>query len=139
MADGYIFVYGTLMSGFGNHQHYLAGRILSIERATVEGELYHLRYGYPALTPGAGKVAGELILVKDLESLLPELDELEDYFGPGKDNVYERVNVEAVTEAGKRVTACVYRYTRLEEIAVNGVLVEGGDWLEFFNRTRKVF
>lgn len=63
MADGYIFVYGTLMSGFGNHQHYLAGRVLSIERVTVEGELYHLRYGYPALTPGAGKAAGELILL----------------------------------------------------------------------------
>lgn len=56
------------MRGFGNHRRYLERHVLGIERATVEGELFHLPYGYPALAPGTGKVAGELILVKALIS-----------------------------------------------------------------------
>ncbi|MCL6634359.1 MAG: gamma-glutamylcyclotransferase [Peptococcaceae bacterium] len=131
MAAGYLFAYGTLMSGFGNHERYLGGRVLKIERATVEGELYHLRYGYPALVPGAGRVAGELILVKDLEALLPQLDALEDYFGPGEDNMYERVEVEALTESGEKIRAYTYRYARLKELEKKGLRVKGGDWRRF--------
>lgn len=134
MADGYIFVYGTLMSGFENHQRYLDGHVLEIKKATVEGELFHLRYGYPALAPGKGRVEGELILVKDLESLLPELDELEDSFGPAEDNMYERVEVEAVTESGKKIKACAYRYARLKELDKIGIRVEGGNWREFLKK-----
>lgn len=131
MVTSYIFVYGTLMSGFGNHKRYLEGRILNTERATVQGELFHLRYGFPALAQGPGRVAGELIMVKDLESLLPELDELEDYFGPGKDNMYERVSLEVVTESGKKITAYTYRYARLKELVKIGIRVKGGDWREY--------
>lgn len=136
LPGGYIFVYGTLMSGFGNHKRYLARHVLSIEKAAVKGELFHLRDGYPALAPGEGKVAGELILVKEPASLLPELDDLEDYFGPGKDNMYERVEVEAVTESGKKVTACTYRYARLTELDRMGIRVKGGDWREFLNQSK---
>lgn len=136
MAGGYLFVYGTLMSGFENHRRYLEGHVLSRERATLPGELYHLRYGYPALAPGNASVTGELLLVKDLPSLLPLLDDLEDYHGPGQDNLYERVEVEATTVMGQKVKALTYRYARLEELAKIGVKVKGGDWKDFLQRPK---
>lgn len=48
MCDG-IFVYGTLMSGFINHDLYLAEHIVTMQPAKIKGRLFHLPVGYPAL------------------------------------------------------------------------------------------
>ncbi|MCL6638079.1 MAG: gamma-glutamylcyclotransferase [Firmicutes bacterium] len=131
LADGFVFVYGTLMRGFGNYEKYLSKYVLAAGEAFINGELYHLRDGYPAAGPGPGIVKGELMLVRDLEAVLPVLDDLEDYAGPGRANLYERVRVEAVTFSGQRVTAWTYLYGCPDELPLIGVPVKGGCWRTF--------
>ncbi len=117
-----MFVYGTLKSGFGNHER-LCGGVLKIEEATVRGWLYDLPFGFPGLVvaqesvvaigttdyladaraqhnptvcedapPRGGAVYGELLTFDDPEERLPALDGLEG-FTPGAPGLYQRVLV----------------------------------------------
>jgi len=127
-----LFVYGTLMSGMSNH-HYLKGRVADLQQARARGLLYHLPYGYPAMVEGDGVVTGELVTLIDPAEILADLDELEDYHGPGNPgNEYERVNRPVELMNGRMVTeAWVYLYCRGEEAARIGRLVKDGDWKKY--------
>jgi gamma-glutamylcyclotransferase (GGCT)/AIG2-like uncharacterized protein YtfP len=84
-----VFVYGTLLSGDSNH-HIVQPYVNELQAGTVRGTLYDLG-AYPALVPNeeGSLVEGEWLTI-DLSGL-PVLDELEDYYGPGEDNEYERI------------------------------------------------
>lgn len=133
MCEG-IFVYGTLMRGFANHEKYLAKNIITVQKATIKGQLFHLPQGYPALVEGSGRVYGEYVTVKKISSVLKRLDELEDYHGPGRDNEYERVIREVLLAGGEVVRGYVYVYAanRYRELAEWGKKVLSGDWRAFY-------
>ena len=81
MADDVttLFVYGTLMRGQANHDHFCADA-LTIEPAVTAGRLYHLPMGYPALIEADdGQVFGEAMTFPDLAAKLAALDHLEGY------------------------------------------------------------
>lgn len=86
-----VFVYGTLLEGESNH-HVVTSHILSARPGVVRGKLYECGT-YPAMVL-TGYETGELVegqwLIVTAEGLA-RMDELEEYFGPGMSNDYERV------------------------------------------------
>jgi gamma-glutamylaminecyclotransferase len=82
----YVFVYGTLKRGFGNHQAFLNKDPLM--NATLHSYVLLSRgYSFPSITKGEGFVEGELYAVSDRE--LNQLDGLE-----GHPNFYQRTLVQ---------------------------------------------
>jgi gamma-glutamylcyclotransferase (GGCT)/AIG2-like uncharacterized protein YtfP len=89
-----VFVYGTLLVGESNH--YIAEPfVLSVQPGAVRGRLYDVGH-YPALAlPTEHEESQENIVVGEwfevTEAGLKAMDILEDYYGPGHSNEYERV------------------------------------------------
>jgi gamma-glutamylcyclotransferase (GGCT)/AIG2-like uncharacterized protein YtfP len=73
-----VFVYGTLKPGQTNYARYCGDRVLHSQEAQVQGKLFDLLLGYPAMTTGEDWVKGYLLCFHD-QAILQELDELEDY------------------------------------------------------------
>lgn len=119
-----VFVYGTLRRHEDN-AHYLQKAERLAEQCWTAGRLYDTGVGYPALVPSEKEwVYGELYRVSRWELAL--LDELEDYFGPGRsDNLYERVTRTVHTDRGT-VKAYVYMWARGKD-GLNG-WIRSGDW-----------
>jgi gamma-glutamylcyclotransferase (GGCT)/AIG2-like uncharacterized protein YtfP len=130
---GYLFVYGTLLSG-GSNRCLLEPYLCSSCPATVKGQMYHLPEGYPMLFSGHGQVCGELVHYRDEPQLLGILDELEDYYGQGhQDNVYERVRLPVTDGAGAAYEAWVYCCPSGKEaqMQAGAIAVPSGDWRSF--------
>ncbi len=136
MCDG-IFVYGTLMSGFINHDLYLAEHIVTMQPAKIKGRLFHLPVGYPAALDGEGWVTGELVAVKEMTRVLAQLDELEDYYGPGQNNEYERVLRDVAVAGGSDLRGYVYLYAAgLDALmTAQGREVPSGNWRTFMQNS----
>ncbi len=69
--------------------------LVKAEKAMANGKIYPLPMGYPAMTPGDGKVYGYLLSFAD-SRLLKVLDDLEDY-QPNQleaKNLYNRYYIE---------------------------------------------
>jgi gamma-glutamylcyclotransferase (GGCT)/AIG2-like uncharacterized protein YtfP len=86
-----VFVYGTLKPGQCNYLRHCGDRIIQAQAAQVQGKLFDLPLGYPAMTDGEDWVKGYLLCFQD-PTILMELDELEDYSSDRNplDNEYER-------------------------------------------------
>lgn len=131
-----VFVYGSLLPGFGNHNRYVKPYPHTLQPAIVRGHLYHFSAGYPGLLRGeSGTVKGALLTFsKDVyEEALAGLDELEDYFGPGDPrNEYERVE-ESVMKmpGGEEIRAFLYRYVKEDWARREGIYIPSGDWAGF--------
>jgi gamma-glutamylcyclotransferase (GGCT)/AIG2-like uncharacterized protein YtfP len=70
-----VFVYGTLLTGFGNNRLLNSSKLLGPE--VIEGfDMYSLG-GFPAISPGKGRVEGEVWEIED--KTLNVLDALEGY------------------------------------------------------------
>lgn len=97
----YVFVYGTLLSGLGNHR--LLSNSLLIDRATTEDSYVLVANSIPYLLDEEGKsyVCGEVYEVD--ERTLDNLDGLE-----GHPNWYNRRIINVVTEQGDRLKAWAY-------------------------------
>lgn len=91
---------------------------VNVEAAIAPGTLYDLG-PYPALTPGAGTVSGELweIAPADLDLTIRTLDAVEGFQQAGEADWYVRALVEARTAAGEVRPAHVYYFARLDELA----------------------
>jgi gamma-glutamylcyclotransferase (GGCT)/AIG2-like uncharacterized protein YtfP len=80
-----VFVYGTLLTGFGNNGLLRNSKLLGEQ--VLEGfDMYSLG-AYPVITPGKGRVQGEVYEVDD--AVLGRLDRLEGY-----PNFYNRMKVQ---------------------------------------------
>lgn len=125
-----VFVYGSLMEGYGNHA-LLIGNYSDKINAIVKGTLYSLG-AFPALTlSGDTRVKGELIFIKPerYTKTMSDLDMLEGYTEGRTDNLYTRALVKVMTETGIEYDAWVYTMppTKLR----NDRKIEGGSWREF--------
>jgi gamma-glutamylcyclotransferase (GGCT)/AIG2-like uncharacterized protein YtfP len=107
-----LFVYGTLREGAPNDMsHMLAPVAALVGPARVRGRLLDLGR-YPGMVPGAeGWVRGE---VHRLSGGQATLDRLDAYEGCGPDDPkpheFERIEAEAVLDAGERARVWVYVY-----------------------------
>ncbi|MFM7407105.1 MAG: gamma-glutamylcyclotransferase [Cuspidothrix sp.] len=122
-----IFVYGTLKPGEGNYQKYCAGKVVEVQKAIVNGKIYALPMGYPAMTPGEGKVEGYLLTFPD-SSYLRTLDDLEDYQANRRQskNLYNRHYIEVYNLNGSSLGfAWVYFMTSEKIYQLGGVMLNG--------------
>ncbi len=145
-----MFFYGTLKRGRRNH-HYCGGA-LQVREATVEGTLYDLPEGYPALVvpgqnildvgtadplrdaearrvpgqlpaPEGPVVFGELYVFDDPENRLPAIDHLEGFVTGDPASPYRRVLIPARTDDGATVLAWAYVVRE-----ARGMHLPGGRW-----------
>lgn len=122
-----VFVYGSLMEGFWNHTRVLEGKVEILGRGEVNGCLYHLREGYPALLEGEDQVVGEVSGPVD-EDLLRHLDYLEGYREGRKNNLYNRKAVQVRMADGSSVECWIYVYGDAEYARGKGTYLPEGDW-----------
>ncbi|WP_064203361.1 gamma-glutamylcyclotransferase family protein [Brevibacillus brevis] len=130
-----VFVYGTLLAGFGNHRIYVKPYKHEATPATIQGEIYHLPAGYPGLLKGEQEVVGEIVMFAPdvYEQALAGLDELETYYGESDPrNEYERIIVPATMEGTDQVVSVyVYRYLDQDLVKQTGVHISHGNWRRY--------
>lgn len=107
------FVYGTLMTGFGNYRRCLQGATADTRKAAVSGfRMYDVANGgFPGIVPGNNNVVGQLMYIKPelYEQVMERLDMLEGYReGHKARSMYIRQQVTAVDEAGQEVQCWIY-------------------------------
>jgi len=135
MPESKIFVYGTLMENFRNYEIYLKGKTISISKAYIYGQLYHLgAHDCPAIVDGKDKVYGQVIRFYDDEAntVLNQIDKFEKYFFDGDDIIYERVPVKVYYMDETIEELSFYKFknkNRLEKEAAE--YVSSGDWKAF--------
>jgi len=141
MTETRLFVYGTLMPGQERHD-LLAGWVGEKQPGTLNGWLFGLPEGYPALVLPAHTLHGELLpgeprpvhgvlcTCRDDASLFETLDRYEDSVPGDPDSLYVRARVD-VAEDGEgvvRAWAYVWNPARLVEILGRGMHLPEGRW-----------
>ena len=124
----HLMVYGTLLSGEGNHRRF-CGDALTIEPAVTAGRLYHLPMGFPAMVEaGDGQVFGEAMTFPGLDVALREIDRLEG-FRPGDPDgsLYRRV-VRPVRLLGSGDMVSAYCYVWNPPLPAGSRRVPSGRW-----------
>lgn len=119
-----IFVYGTLLRGFGNWSWCLKDRATFIKEAELPNfKMLHLG-GFPGIIPGDSVVKGE-VFTFDSDEVLRDLDRLE-----GHPNFYVRTPVTLAdgTECETYVLNSGWRKDN------NRGVVESGSWREVTGR-----
>lgn len=134
MKTPYLFVYGTLMSGYGNNR--LLQRSAFVGRAkTATPMLMTSSTGYvprvfdDAKHPAAVRVSGEVWKVS--RHSWPSIDMLEGYRGPGPGNNYDRVLTCVVMDDGWELEAYIYLggdYGRDSRVVESGDFRECREW-----------
>ncbi len=130
----YLFVYGSLHSGFKNPAYeYLSQHFELIGTAVTQGALYH-NGAYPIAIPTNDDfiIKGELYKVKKMEEFEWVIAQLDDYEGinvmPGETSLYKRSLTEVNTGDGP-VAAWVYWYNG----SIAGLdRIPSGDVFDFF-------
>ncbi len=113
-----VFVYGTLLSGEGNHRQLRGARMLAVRRTEPRYTLVSLG-PYPALLAGGTtSVTGEVYDVDD--DLLRALDRFE-----GVPSVYRRERIHLL--GGESVAGYLLARPRAKSYEV----ISSGDWREF--------
>lgn len=132
-ASYYLFVYGSLRSGFRSPAYeYISRFFIFISNAKVRGRLYDLG-PYPAAVPSTEEafIVGELYELKDKTEFSWAIGQLDDYEGlivePGETPLYRR-ELATILAGDSKVTAWVYWYNGDVE---GKPVVSSGDILEY--------
>ena len=116
----YLFVYGTLKSGFTNrYARRLRREARLLGRAQIAGRLYRIRW-YPGMRPARGPedlVTGELYKLRQPSKTLKALD--------GYEEQYTRELHRAMLETGQGFQAWVYMYRQPRP---EDCYVASGEW-----------
>ena len=127
-----IFVYGTLKPQERYYSVYCESRVKEVRRSWVEGQLYALPLGYPAMIAAQGKVQGFLLTFSD-RSVLTNLDRLEGYQSQQLPelNEYQRQKIMVYEASGKSLgEAWAYLMAFAKVKRLGGVRVPSGWWTE---------
>lgn len=135
----YLFVYGSLREGFFNFDKYLDGKVVSNKLGKIpSGTLYHMpNKGYPALikSPNQGEILGEVIEVKDFDTLIKDLDKMEGFISENNpNNEYNRELLEiTLIDSNEKVYAYTYVYNMNDKdiFDKHAVHITHGDWKKF--------
>jgi gamma-glutamylcyclotransferase (GGCT)/AIG2-like uncharacterized protein YtfP len=132
-----IFVYGSLLTGLGNHRH------LDHDGARFEGaghieglDLFDVG-PFPYIAAGDGVVKGEFYMVDGRTR--HNLDRLEGFnpYDPNNINLYDRIVLDsgaAVWSNGDAVDAQVYTYVAGRVASPRAPRVDSGDWRAHYNQ-----
>lgn len=134
----YVFVYGTLKPGEVNYS-VCADSVVHVQPAIAQGRLYHLPFGYPAMTLGAAEIVQGFVLSFADPSILTILDEFEQHdhetfqqLAPEQflaANQYQRVILETHTpKRSPLMHAWGYVMTLEQVVRLNGVRLATGCW-----------
>lgn len=129
-----IFVYGSLKPDEYNY-FVCADRVIFSTPAIAYGSLYHLPFGYPAMTEGSNRIQGYLLTFDDPE-MLTLLDEFETHepellipFAPTQNCDYTRHSVEVFDLDGRSLgKAWTYLMTEAQIKCLQGVRLTTGSW-----------
>ena len=130
-----IFVYGTLKPGEINYQLYCAHKVIEATQAYTQGQLFNLPLGYPAMSPGNGRVEGFLLAFPD-KTILETLDDLEDFDPqlPPQENEYYRQKTLVYALAGELLGEAWSYFMDPEKIQqLGGVEMSAGVWTGHLN------
>ena len=125
-----IFVYGSLLKDFWNHDRVLKNRVRSIKKGTIQGELYHLPAGYPAITSGSNLIHGEVCTLTHSKHL-KSIDLLEGYTGDSNIDLYTREKRTVTFPDGSTTECWVYIYMDESYVTQKGKYIAHGDWSKF--------
>lgn len=125
-----IFVYGSLLQNFWNHDRVLKNRVHSIEKGTIKGELYHLPAGYPAVATGDDQIYGEVYTLSHNKHL-KSIDLLEGYTGNPEVDIYKREKRTVTLSDGTTTDCWVYIYMDEHYVKKNGKYINHGNWAKF--------
>jgi gamma-glutamylcyclotransferase (GGCT)/AIG2-like uncharacterized protein YtfP len=125
-----IFVYGTLKPDESAYAKYCAPYVTQTQTALMQGQLFHLPQGYPAMTVGDRWVTGALLTLRD-ETAIAHIDQFEDYdpTRPPASNLYQRLRrpVFATTQTPLG-TAWAYLMAAERVTALGGMPIAKGIW-----------
>lgn len=127
-----VFVYGTLKPGERYYPVYCEGRVKEVQRGWVQGQLYALPLGYPAMIAGHGKVQGFLLTFGD-RSVLTNLDRLEGYQSEQVPelNEYQRQKIMVYDASSKYLGEAWAYFMTFEKVkCLGGLRVSSGWWTE---------
>ncbi len=125
-----VFVYGTLKPGEANYKRYCAGKVVDFKKAFVQGKLFALPMGYPAITQGDSQVYGYVLSFLN-PGILDYLDVLEDYHPARQvsENLYNRKTIEVYQGEWLSLGwAWVYLMSLEQVNKLGGVLQPEGWW-----------
>jgi gamma-glutamylcyclotransferase (GGCT)/AIG2-like uncharacterized protein YtfP len=117
-----LFVYGTIRQG-QTARSLIAGAVTRCVRAWTVGQIYAFPMGYPGYVEGDGRVAGEVLWLRDLAATFGLLDAYE-----GEDFV--RIIRQVTLETGEELWAWIYVLADPEAIKL-GTLIADGDWVRY--------
>jgi gamma-glutamylcyclotransferase (GGCT)/AIG2-like uncharacterized protein YtfP len=127
-----VFVYGTLKPQEAAYEHYCQPYVIQTQPAYMQGALFHLPQGYPAMTVGDRWIAGALLTFAEAEAIA-RIDQFEDY-DPTRisaANLYQRYTrpvFATSTHHSPIGTAWVYLMLPQRVQALGGVPVDSGTW-----------
>ncbi|MEH2275620.1 MAG: gamma-glutamylcyclotransferase [Nostoc sp.] len=127
-----VFVYGTLKPGEANYKKYCADKIIDVKKAFVQGKLFALPMGYPAMTLGNTQVYGYLLSFSN-PRILNDLDVLEDYQSTRQspENLYNRQIIQVYQAQSLSLGwAWVYLMTLDQVNQLGGFLQPDGWWTD---------
>ena len=124
-----MFLYGTLMQDFWNHdkvfKHRLRGPIVKGQLENFS--LYHLPAGYPAIVAGNDIIYGEICTLSHSKHL-KSIDLLEGYTGNPSIDLYKREKLPIKLENGQVEMCWVYLYINEEYVKSKGKYIQSGNW-----------
>ncbi len=116
-----LFVYGTLMPGYGNYRR-IADHVRSVRPGTIQGILVDLG-AFPALLHGEGIVKG-MVLAVDAEALRIT-DVIEGYHPDREHSLYIRKQADVDLGGGETVNAWTYFFAKPDHIQDRPLLCAG--------------
>ncbi|GAA0743212.1 gamma-glutamylcyclotransferase family protein [Clostridium oceanicum] len=140
-----LFVYGTLMEDFYNYDKYLKDQVITLEKATFKGKLYHMpKKGYPALLPGNDDILGEIITIKNWDENLNLMDKMEHFFGENdSSNEYNRKVIEVkISKDNEIITEKAYSYLYnlsekdKENFKDEFIYIPSGNWRDYMENKK---
>ncbi|MEM6519191.1 MAG: gamma-glutamylcyclotransferase family protein [Cyanobacteria bacterium P01_C01_bin.70] len=125
-----VFVYGTLKPGEVAYVQYCQPYVAQAQPALMQGELFHLPQGYPAMTLGDRWITGALLTFRE-QAALALIDQFEDY-DPAlskAENLYQRLQRPVFsTERQPLGQAWVYLMSSSRVRNLGGRLVSSDVW-----------
>jgi gamma-glutamylcyclotransferase (GGCT)/AIG2-like uncharacterized protein YtfP len=123
MSDEHVrlFVYGTLMPGYGNYRQ-IERHVHHAQPGIISGVLVDLG-AYPALVPGDGFAEGVLLEID--AAALAITDRIECSYADRDRSLYAREEVVVEMGDGETVTAWTYEWARPDQLIDHPRLVVG--------------
>jgi len=127
----HLFAYGTLKPGERAFDQLCQPFVLATQTAQAKGRLYHLPFGYPAMTLESGWVQGVLLTFSSTE-YLHLIDAFEEYYPERpRDSEYQRC-FHPIYDVNQQILGSAWAYTmdRDRVLALKGQWLPQGYWSE---------